>query len=95
MNQQQKSENEYIQQRRLNLEALREAGVDPFPVKFSYDITPSEIKEVFEKYTGQELEEMDKQVKCCGRILSKRIQDSAVYTRRQGRKTGLQTAEKD
>lgn len=79
MNQQQKSENEYIQQRRLNLEALREAGVDPFPVKFSYDITPSEIKEVFEKYTGEELEEMDKQVKCCGRILSKRMQGRAAF----------------
>ncbi len=79
MNQPQRSENEYIQQRKENLKALRERGIDPFPVKFGYDITPTLIKEVFEKYSGEELEELAKPVKTCGRILSKRMQGRAAF----------------
>ncbi len=79
MNQQQRSENEYIQQRKENLKSLRERGIDPFPVKYTYDITPTMIKEVFEKYTGEELEELAKQVKTCGRIMSKRMQGRAAF----------------
>ena len=79
MNQQQQSENEYIQQRRQNLNALREADINPYPVKFDYDITPAEIKDIFEKYTGEELDELAKQVKTCGRIMSKRMQGRAAF----------------
>jgi len=76
---QQTSDNEYIQQRRINLQALREKGINPFPVKFDYDITPGEIKALFEKYTGDELEDMNRLVTTCGRIMSKRMQGRACF----------------
>jgi len=73
------TENEYIAQRRNNLQALVDAGVNPFPVKFNYDITAIEIKDIYEKYNKEELEELGKTVKTCGRILSKRMMGKACF----------------
>ncbi len=73
------TENEYIAQRRNNLKALVEAGVNPYPIKFDYDITPTEIKEIYEKYNKEELEELGKSVKVCGRIMSKRMMGKACF----------------
>lgn len=73
------TDNEYIAQRRSNLQALVEQGVNPFPVKFNYDITPGEIKNIYEKYSKEELEEMGKSVKTCGRILSQRMMGKACF----------------
>lgn len=79
MDQQQRSENEYIQQRRQHLQDIKEAGIDPFPVKFDYDITAEEIKDIFEKYSKEELEGLEKHLKTCGRIMSKRMQGRACF----------------
>jgi lysyl-tRNA synthetase class 2 len=73
------TENEYIAQRRNNLKALVEAGINPYPIKFNYDITPSEIKDIYEKYNKDELDELGKSVKTCGRIMSKRMMGKACF----------------
>ncbi|NOY22793.1 MAG: lysine--tRNA ligase [Acidobacteria bacterium] len=90
MNQQQQSENEYIQQRRQHLQAIKEAGINPFPVKFDYDITAEQIKDIFEKYDKEELESLEKHVKTCGRIMSKRMQGRACFMHISYGKTKLQ-----
>lgn len=74
-----KQVNEYILNRRNNLKALKDAGINPYPVKFEYDITPSQIKEIFEKYDAAQLEELNKKVKTCGRIVAKRVMGKVTF----------------
>ena len=74
-----KQVNEYIANRRNNLKALIDAGINPYPVKFEYDITPAQIKEVFEKYDASQLEELNKKVKTCGRIVAKRVMGKVTF----------------
>ena len=74
-----KQVNEYIANRRNNLKALINAGINPYPVKFEYDITPAQIKEVFEKYDASQLEELNKKVKTCGRIVAKRVMGKVTF----------------
>jgi lysyl-tRNA synthetase, class II len=66
-------------QRRFKLAELKRLGYEPYPHKFEYTHTVTEIKTSFESTTPQELEERLLTVRVCGRILSLRPHGKAGF----------------
>ena len=65
--------------RRRKMEELREKGIDPFGHRYERNANSSSIKEKYNKYTKEELEEMNETVKIAGRIMSKRRQGKVGF----------------
>ncbi len=61
-----------IQQRRLKLEELRALGVDPYPHKFEFTHTVSEIVSQFSEIDGERLEKRKTGVRTAGRLIALR-----------------------
>ena len=67
------SVSEQIEIRRAKLQAMKEEGKDPFTItKFDFDAYTDEIKNNFQ-------EDVERRVKICGRILSRRIMGKASF----------------
>lgn len=65
--------------RRKKAEELAARGIDPFGGKFDIDSDSKVIKDNYEKYTKEELHEMDIPVKIAGRIMTKREKGKAGF----------------
>ena len=65
--------------RREKAENLRSLGIDPFGQKFDVTSNSKKIKETFEGYTKEELEENKNEVIVAGRIMNKRRSGKAGF----------------
>jgi lysyl-tRNA synthetase, class II len=66
-------------QRKFKLEELKRRGHDPYPRKFDYTHTISELRGAFDSMTAQEIEQRAQAVRVCGRILSMRPHGKAGF----------------
>ncbi len=64
--------NDQMQVRREKLAAHRELGLDPFGGKFARTHMSSELHELYESFSKEELEEKKERVTIAGRIMTKR-----------------------
>ena len=71
--------NDQMLVRREKMEAMREAGLDPFGTKFERTHLSSEIVAEFDKYSKEELEEKNVSVTIAGRIMTKRGKGKAGF----------------
>ena len=65
--------------RREKMEALRNAGIDPFGQAFERTATSASLKAEYEKYTKEELLEINKCASVAGRIMTKRCKGKAGF----------------
>ena len=65
--------------RREKVEVLKELGLDPFGHKYEVTTNSKEMKEKFDKYSKEELEEMKEHVVVAGRIMTKRRNGKAGF----------------
>ncbi|WP_079707654.1 lysine--tRNA ligase [Paraliobacillus ryukyuensis] len=72
--------NEHMRVRRDKLQAFREKGLDPFGDKFERTHLATEIVEVYDQYTKEELEEKAITVTVAGRIMTKRGKGKAGFS---------------
>ena len=63
---------EQIQNRREKRDALREAGVDPYPIRYRYDAEPHEVHARFGDKTAEELDEAAVVLEVPGRVKAMR-----------------------
>ncbi len=66
-------------QRRTKLEELRRLGFDPYPHKYEYSRTITELRRSFDSVSKEELEEKKIALSVCGRILSLRPHGKAGF----------------
>ncbi|GAB3806343.1 lysine--tRNA ligase [Virgibacillus kimchii] len=71
--------NEHMQVRRDKMQALREQGMDPFGGKFERTHLSEELKEAYEQFSKEELEEKQEQVTIAGRMMTKRGKGKAGF----------------
>ncbi|CQR47445.1 Lysine--tRNA ligase [Paraliobacillus sp. PM-2] len=72
--------NEHMRVRRDKLEVLRQKGVDPFGDKFERTHLSSDLKETYETFSKEELEEKAVEVTIAGRIMTKRGKGKAGFS---------------
>lgn len=66
-------------QRRVKLEELKRLGHDPYPHKFAFTHTLSEVHAGFDDVSAQDLEERKQTVRVCGRIMALRPHGKAGF----------------
>ena len=71
--------NDQLRVRREKMENLRQKGLDPFGKRFDRSHTSQEIKEQFDSFTKEELEEKEASVTIAGRIMTKRGKGKAGF----------------
>ncbi|WP_028781804.1 lysine--tRNA ligase [Thalassobacillus devorans] len=71
--------NDHMRVRREKLEAYREKGLDPFGDKFVRTHLAEDLKEQYESYTKEELEEKEINTTIAGRIMTKRGKGKAGF----------------
>lgn len=71
--------NEHMRVRRDKLATYREQGIDPFGGKFVRTHLTEELKEKFDRYSKEELEETEHSVTIAGRIMTKRGKGKAGF----------------
>ncbi|MFA7376549.1 MAG: lysine--tRNA ligase [Acholeplasmataceae bacterium] len=76
--------------RREKLKELKEKGVDPFGQKFTRTHTTIQIRDTYEAYNHDQLEEMKQEVTIAGRIMRKRDQGKAGFISIQDRDSNIQ-----
>ena len=72
--------NEHMRVRRDKMNAHREQGLDPFGDKFERTDYSEELKEKYDQYTKEELEEKQFPATIAGRIMTKRGKGKAGFT---------------
>jgi lysyl-tRNA synthetase class 2 len=65
--------------RREKMEELKEHGIDPFGSSFNVTSDSKEIKDLYDSYTIEELEEKNIEVSVAGRIMTKRGKGKAGF----------------
>ena len=70
---------EFLQTRLRKLERLREAGVEPYPNRFDFSHTATQVLEQFGEKTKEDLEGEPVGVRVCGRIVSLRAMGKATF----------------
>ena len=65
--------------RREKVTDLKERGLDPFGQRLYVTTNSKEIKENYEQYSKEELEEMKKEVVVAGRLMTKRRNGKAAF----------------
>ncbi len=65
--------------RREKMEALREKGIEPFADGFKPEEDSKALFESYDKYTKEELEEVDHSTKIAGRVMTKRVMGKAGF----------------
>jgi lysyl-tRNA synthetase, class II len=68
-----------LEQRHFKLAELKRLGYNPYPNKFDYSHTLSQIRTEFEPFSHDELQEKKVGVRVCGRIMSLRPQGKAGF----------------
>jgi lysyl-tRNA synthetase, class II len=68
-----------LAQRRSKLDELKKRGFDPYPRRFEYSNTITEVRQQFDQTPGPELEQNRQNVRVCGRIISLRPQGKAGF----------------
>ena len=68
-----------LEQRRFKLDELKRLGYDPYPHKFDYTHTLSQVRKSLDEVGAPELEERKEFVRICGRIMSLRRQGKAGF----------------
>jgi lysyl-tRNA synthetase, class II len=76
--------------RRQKMEELRAKGVDPFGSRFDRTTTTQAIRNQYEQYSHDELEQMNVEVIIAGRIIRKRDQGKAGFLQLQDRDSNIQ-----
>ncbi len=71
------SEQELV--RREKLEAIKEKGIDPFGSRYDFEDSTIKLKEVYDKFSKEELAEKEAAVKIAGRIMTKRGKGKAGF----------------
>lgn len=71
--------NEHMRVRREKLEQLQSQGIDPFGEKFTRTHVASELKDLYDRYTKEELEGKEEEVTIAGRIMTKRGKGKAGF----------------
>ncbi|EDL62928.1 lysyl-tRNA synthetase [Bacillus sp. SG-1] len=71
--------NDQLRVRREKMENLRQKGLDPFGKRFDRSHTSQEIKEQFDSFTKEELEEKEASITIAGRIMTKRGKGKAGF----------------
>ncbi|RIW29841.1 lysine--tRNA ligase [Bacillus salacetis] len=71
--------NDQLRVRREKMDTLRQKGLDPFGKRFDRSHTSQEIKEQFDSFTKEELEEKEASVTLAGRIMTKRGKGKAGF----------------
>jgi lysyl-tRNA synthetase class 2 len=66
-------------QRRFKLAELKRRGFDPYPHRFDFTHTITDLRSAFDHLTGPELEAHKENVRVCGRVLSLRPQGKAGF----------------
>jgi len=82
--------NELIAQRRLKLENIKSAGVNPFPNDFIPNICSGDIHEKFGSVDEGGLEAITEEFSLAGRIMSKRVMGKASFIHIHDRKGKMQ-----
>jgi lysyl-tRNA synthetase, class II len=75
--------NDQLLVRRQKMLDIRESGLDPFGSKFERTHLSEEIREKYEGFTKEELEEASYEVKIAGRIMTKRGKGKAGFAHLQ------------
>ena len=68
-----------VAQRRLKHEELKRRGLDPYPHRFEHTHTVSDIRRLFDRAGGDELEAQKPSVRTCARIMSLRPHGKAGF----------------
>ncbi|MGD6804889.1 lysine--tRNA ligase [Rossellomorea vietnamensis] len=71
--------NDQLRVRREKMDNLRQKGMDPFGKRFDRSHNSQEIKEQFDSFTKEELEEKEVSVTIAGRIMTKRGKGKAGF----------------
>src|SRR5437773_11135197 len=66
-------------QRQFKLQELKQRGLDPYPRKFDYTHTPSDIRRMYDAATAEQLKEQNVFVRTCGRIMALRPHGKAGF----------------
>ncbi|MDC3426241.1 lysine--tRNA ligase [Aquibacillus sp. 3ASR75-11] len=72
-------QNDHMRVRREKLQSYQEQGVDPFGDKFERTHLSEQIKETYDHYTKEELEERAIQTTIAGRVMTKRGKGKAGF----------------
>jgi len=70
---------EQIRYRREKRDALIEAGIEPYPTRFDYDLEPAEVQKRWGETTAEELEEENVRLRVPGRITAVRRHGKLVF----------------
>ncbi len=71
--------NDQLLVRRQKMQDIRESGLDPFGSKFERTHLSADIREQYEEFTKEELEEASYKVKIAGRVMTKRGKGKAGF----------------
>ena len=75
--------NDQLLVRRQKMSDIRESGLDPFGSKFERTHLSEEIREKYDGFSKDELEEASYEVKIAGRIMTKRGKGKAGFAHLQ------------
>jgi lysyl-tRNA synthetase class 2 len=81
---------DFLKIRLEKLSKLREAGIEPYPTRYSFTHTPTQVKDQFGGKSAEDLEKNSISVSVCGRIMSMRIMGKASFTHISDGDTQLQ-----
>ena len=65
--------------RREKMKEFEERGIKPFGHRYEVTTNSKELKEKYDNYTKEELEEMNITVQIAGRIMTKRVKGKAGF----------------
>src|SRR5713226_963446 len=72
-------EGDLIAQRRRKLDEIRNMGYDPYPTRFAWTHTITQIVSEYSSRTGEALEQEPVHVRVCGRIMLERLHGKAGF----------------
>lgn len=70
---------ELIESRREKRDALRAAGIDPYPIRYSYDLEPHEVHGRYDEKNAEELDELAVTLEVPGRVKAVRGHGKLVF----------------
>ncbi len=79
-----------IENRRRKRQELREAGVEPYPHRFDFDLEPTGVHERHGEQSAEELEELGLRLRVPGRITALRRQGKLIFADLHDGRTKLQ-----
>ena len=83
-------DSELLHNRIRKLNRLREAGINPYPNRYDFTHTATEIKEQFGEKKHEDFEEEPVAVRICGRMMSVRVMGKASFIHLSDGRTKLQ-----